>query len=303
MIKVNGAIIRKIYVGATPIAKVYVGAQLVWTPLPAAPVLTAEVSLAAASIDLSWPAVANALSYKIERAPTSGGVFVEIATGVVGLSYTDDTGLANNTSYYYRARATNGTGDSEYSNEATAKTWLGFDSFERADSTTLGNLESGQAWINYIGARQIQDGAFCSTVTSRGSAVAEYSVTDVKVTVRNRVALDATFPTSGRFVDVQARAASDVNNHNLVQFGNTPTSQILAFKRVGGTYTQVGSTVVEDIPAASDCSLQFVGNAWTVAVDGVTKISASDSANNARTRHGAGSGSVAAKIEYVGVST
>lgn len=261
--------------------------------------LVAVVALAAGSIDLSWSAAARAASYSVERAPTSGGVFVEIASGVTGTSHTD-TGLSNDTSYYYRVRATNAAGDSAYSNEATAKTWLGFDSFDRADSTSLGSLETGQGWIAYLGSRQIQSNAFCSTATARGSSVADFGVSDVTIVVKNETLLNGGL---GRFIDCQGRCAASANDHNLVQFGNSASSQILAFKRVAGTYTQVGSTVTEDIPAGAECSLSFAGNLWTVAVDGVTKISASDAANNARTRHGPGAGAVTSKVSWFGVRT
>ena len=68
------------------------------------PVTPGSTTLAAvagdASVALSWGAAANADTYVLRRATTSGGPYVTIANGLGGLSYTD-TGVINGTTYYY----------------------------------------------------------------------------------------------------------------------------------------------------------------------------------------------------------
>ena len=53
-----------------------------------------------------------------------GGTYSQIAqVGANVQSYSDTTGLDPNTKYYYRIRATNGTLNSDYSNEPSATTF------------------------------------------------------------------------------------------------------------------------------------------------------------------------------------
>lgn len=96
------------------------GAAVVVTP-PAAP----SGLVAAASgtqIALSWTDNANnETGFRIERA-TGGGAFAEIATTAANATTFTNTGLAAGTTYSYRVRATNGGGDSGYSNVASATT-------------------------------------------------------------------------------------------------------------------------------------------------------------------------------------
>ena len=88
---------------------------------PSAPVnLVAQVGTA--QVTLNWNAVtgpADVLSFNVKRAIVSGGTYTTIATNVGNISYTD-TGLANNTTYYYVVSAVNSLGESTNSIEAAA---------------------------------------------------------------------------------------------------------------------------------------------------------------------------------------
>jgi len=69
-----------------------------------------------------WDAATNETGFKIERKTGSTGAWAQIATvGANVVSYSN-TGLAASTAYYYRVRAYNGSGNSAYSNEASATT-------------------------------------------------------------------------------------------------------------------------------------------------------------------------------------
>ena len=97
---------------------------------PTVPVLPAVFPAAPANlvgnggnneIVLSWDAVtgpADVLSYNVKRATVSGGPYTTIATNVGNVSYTD-TGVANNTNYYYVVSAVNSLGESANSVEAS----------------------------------------------------------------------------------------------------------------------------------------------------------------------------------------
>ncbi|WP_227793620.1 glycoside hydrolase family 6 protein [Paenibacillus guangzhouensis] len=60
---------------------------------------------------LSWTASNNATSYNVKRSTTSSGPYTTVAVGVTGTSYMD-TGLTNDTTYYYVVSAVNSAGES-----------------------------------------------------------------------------------------------------------------------------------------------------------------------------------------------
>jgi len=76
-------------------------------------------------IDLRWTDNAtDETGFNIERAPTSTGTWVLIKTVAANVVTYQNTGLAANTTYYYRVRAYKaGAGFSTYSNVANAKTY------------------------------------------------------------------------------------------------------------------------------------------------------------------------------------
>jgi hypothetical protein len=70
-------------------------------------------------VALSWDAVSTADSYKVYRGSTSGGPYSVLASALTSNQYTD-TGVVNGNTYYYVVTAVNGSGESSYSNEASA---------------------------------------------------------------------------------------------------------------------------------------------------------------------------------------
>ncbi|HEY0550172.1 MAG TPA: PA14 domain-containing protein, partial [Verrucomicrobiae bacterium] len=91
--------------------------------LPAAPSALVATTMATNQIRLNWTDNAtNESGIKIERKTGAGGTYAQIATTGANVTTYTNTGLAANTQYYYRVRATNGAGDSAYSAEANATT-------------------------------------------------------------------------------------------------------------------------------------------------------------------------------------
>lgn len=68
-------------------------------------------SVSSGQITLNWEASSDATSYTILKSLTPNGSFAQIATGVVGTSFTD-TNCVNGTTYYYQVIALNGLGQS-----------------------------------------------------------------------------------------------------------------------------------------------------------------------------------------------
>jgi len=95
------------------------------TTSPVAPTAPTNLTLSASGtqINLSWTNTTNQVpSFKIERKTGANGTYSQIATVGTWVTSYSNTGLAGDTTYYYRVRASNSAGDSGYSNEASAST-------------------------------------------------------------------------------------------------------------------------------------------------------------------------------------
>jgi hypothetical protein len=90
---------------------------------PAAPAGLAAAAVSSSQVNLSWSdRSGDEVGFRIERKIGTGGTYAQVAT--VGADVTDypDTGLAASTTYVYRVRAYNSSGESAWSNEASATT-------------------------------------------------------------------------------------------------------------------------------------------------------------------------------------
>jgi hypothetical protein len=98
------------------------GTSSVPPPPPTAPTNLAATVADSSQINLSWTNTSTSQTgVKIERS-TDNVTFTQITVaGATAVSY-PDTGLSPSTAYFYRVRATNVSGDSAYSNTASATT-------------------------------------------------------------------------------------------------------------------------------------------------------------------------------------
>jgi formylglycine-generating enzyme required for sulfatase activity len=86
--------------------------------LPSAPSYPQASTISASEIDFSWTDNSNNEDgFKIERKTGSGGTFTQVGTVGAGLTTYQDSTLTCGTTYYYRANAFNGLGNSDYSSE------------------------------------------------------------------------------------------------------------------------------------------------------------------------------------------
>lgn len=94
-------------------------------PTPNAPSGLTATAITASRIDLSWTDNAsNENSYSVEQSSNGTTGWAEIATPAANAISYSVTGLAANTSFWFRVRALNGSGYSSYSNIAHALTLL-----------------------------------------------------------------------------------------------------------------------------------------------------------------------------------
>jgi hypothetical protein len=90
---------------------------------PAAPSNLLAVALSATTSTMSWSDNSNnETGFKVERKTGAGGTYGQIGTQNANLNFFNDSGLTPATTYCYRVRATNGSGDSGYSNESCITT-------------------------------------------------------------------------------------------------------------------------------------------------------------------------------------
>ncbi|MDB6109038.1 MAG: type sorting protein [Pedosphaera sp.] len=94
-------------------------------------------------VSLSWAAGSGATSYDVKRSTTSGGPYSTVASPTA-TSYLN-TGLANNTTYYYVVSAVNASGESVNSTQASAKP------FGPPIALNVSPAVSGQFSLQFVG--------------------------------------------------------------------------------------------------------------------------------------------------------
>jgi hypothetical protein len=113
-------------------------------PPPTAPTSLASTAAGSGQINLSWTNTSTIQTgVKVERS-TDNVTFTQITVaGATAISYSD-IGLSASTMYFYRVRATNASGDSAYSNTASATTQ------SRAIAFVQGNYATPQSPLSVV---------------------------------------------------------------------------------------------------------------------------------------------------------
>ncbi|MCF7789636.1 MAG: hypothetical protein K9N47_26165 [Prosthecobacter sp.] len=92
--------------------------------VPAVPTPLIATPNSSSAITLNWPNVELESGYKLERGTSATGPWTQIATPTADVVTFQNTGLTQNTTYYFRIRSTNAIGDSDYSEVVNATTLL-----------------------------------------------------------------------------------------------------------------------------------------------------------------------------------
>jgi hypothetical protein len=88
---------------------------------PDVPQSLTATAVSTTQIELLWQIAAGAVSYSVERS-SDDAAYVEIGSSPAGVPSYSDKGLSPNTDYFYRVRALNAAGASDYSSVARATT-------------------------------------------------------------------------------------------------------------------------------------------------------------------------------------
>ncbi len=123
--------------------------NVAFTALPAAPVGLIATATSSTQVSLSWNrGSTNDNGFLIERSPDGVTNWTQIGTTATGVTTYNDMGLTPGSNWFYRVRAANATGDSGYSNVATAPA-AGLPSAPTGLKTTLvSTTEIDLAWTD-----------------------------------------------------------------------------------------------------------------------------------------------------------
>jgi parallel beta-helix repeat protein len=139
--------------------------------LPTVPAVPTGLAAAAASttqINLSWTdASSDETGFKVERS-INGSTWTEIGTTGAGVATYQSTGLSAGTTYYFRVRATNVAGDSDYSNVDIAATQAA-----PASDTTAPTMSAALGAITAAG-----NGTYTFTVTYNDDTAVDDTLLD-----------------------------------------------------------------------------------------------------------------------------
>ncbi|MCX8155867.1 MAG: immunoglobulin domain-containing protein [Verrucomicrobiae bacterium] len=116
---VNGTTYYYIINAASALGEGFYSAEVSGLPLAAVADLTATYNNG--QVDLSWPALTGATSYKVYRSLVSGGPYQLLSGSVSGTSYSDNT-ITNGATYYYVVTGNLPEGESSQSPERSVLT-------------------------------------------------------------------------------------------------------------------------------------------------------------------------------------
>lgn len=173
--------------------------------IPATPTGLSASGISTSEIDLAWTDKSNSeAGYYVDRS-SDGLNFSQVATLPANTASYRDVSLNVNSVYYYRVRAWNGSGSSDYSNLATATTHPELQFFEQLVSSELSG--AGHVAGTFFDTRS-KDGSVQSIteVVSTGTPQSSYSYLEHYWSINVQ---------SGAVIEVQADVATDAEGQTF----------------------------------------------------------------------------------------
>jgi len=232
---------------------------------PLAPSGLSASAASASQINLSWTDnSSNETGFKIERKTGAGGTYSEIGTPTANTTTYNDTGLSESTTYYYRVRAYNASGNSSYSDEAGAVTLPAAPSGLSASAVSASQIDlswtdnsSGEDFFSIernigivrpyseIARRGVNTTTYSDTglseFTSYNYRVRAYPMSGNPSTYSNVAGATTIFPAVPSGLSASAVSASQIN---LIWTDNSSIETGFRIERktgAGGTYSEIGT--------------------------------------------------------------
>jgi fibronectin type 3 domain-containing protein len=238
--------------------------------LPSVPTLTATM-VSDTSLRISWSAVTGAATYIIERSLTTSGSYTPVCT-TSALSFTDIK-CQTNTTFYYKGKAVNSAGASQYSTVVSAKTDIKLDAPTGLSQGAVTDTSIGISWDAVPGSSSykvyssissngtyLESGTSVSTsyivnklkasttyyikvssVTgSKESPASSYISATTMASLSVPTGLTAT-ATSATSITVKFNAVTGITRYKLYSSTNNSTFTVLS-TLTGTTYTHSGLT-------------------------------------------------------------
>ncbi len=223
------------------------------------------------SASLSWTSVSGATGYKVYRSTVNGGSYTALPGTVTTNSYSD-TGLTNGTTYYYVVTANNASGESAYSNQASATP---------SAQTTLfqinagGNASGTFSADNYFaGGSAYSVGATVDTTGVANAAPASVYQTcrygDFTYTLPN-LTPGATYTVRLHFAETYF-TSSGQRVCNVVINGTTVQSNLDVFAAAGGTNKALAEQFTVTADSAGKVSIHLVSVVSLPLLSGIEVI-------------------------------
>ncbi len=200
---------------------------------PTAPSNLAASATNSSTINLSWnDNSTNETGFKIERKTGLAGAYQQIATVNANIKNYPDAGLTAGTLYYYRVRAYNLGGDSDYSTEANATTTVPPNAPSNLVATTTSSSAINLTWddnsTNETGIkveRKTGAGGTYALIVTLGVNARSYSNTGLVASTLYYYRVQAFNSTDNSTYSLEANATTLANpNPNLALGKPTTTS-------------------------------------------------------------------------------
>lgn len=192
---------------------------------PAAPSNLSASVASACQINLSWTDnSSDETEFKIERKTGSDGTWSQIATTAANVTTYSNTELIAGTSYFYRVRASNGSGDSAYSNEAGASTTAAPSAPSGLSATAISSSQIDLSWTD--------------NSSTENAFHIERSTDNVNFSLVATTGANATFYSNIGLANAttyyyRVRASDSCGHHSA--YSNTASTTTLAHGPYGGT--------------------------------------------------------------------
>lgn len=268
------------------------------TTLTAAPVATAA-TVSNTAITVTWPAVTGATGFKVERSP-DGGVWTVVSTINVGttLSYAD-TGLSADTEYFYRVRAVDAGGNSDYSAVTSDTTLLAAPAGLAASVVSSSRVDlswTAQATATGFKIEQLVGSTWTAVGQPVAAGATSASVTGLTANTAYQFRLKAVNDGGDSAATSAVTATTRTGPTKLKGFAISSTQISLSWTAVTGatgyhlqtsddgtTWTDLAASLASNVTGYSDTSLDPDTNYWYRVA--VTNSGGDSTYSNALRRH------------------